>query len=90
MSCAASKSQFTHTTIEYIDCVTAVSKQRETYLPSLEEYIENRIVNIGLYPCLDLIPYAADIEISQEVLKHEAVQTIRYHVVRIVSLYVVK
>ncbi|KAF3484022.1 uncharacterized protein GIQ15_03346 [Arthroderma uncinatum] len=73
----ASKAQFQKTTIEYIDCLMEVSKQRETYLPSLEEYIEGRIINIGVYPTLDLIPYAADIEVSDEVLKHESLQTIR-------------
>ncbi|KAM5472794.1 hypothetical protein MauCBS54593_002506 [Microsporum audouinii] len=81
-----SKAQFLKTTVEYIECLMEVSKQREKYLPSLEEYIEGRIINIGVYPTLDLIPYASDIEVSDEVLKHESVQTIRYHVVRIISL----
>ncbi|KAK2820040.1 hypothetical protein FQN49_007781 [Arthroderma sp. PD_2] len=82
----ASKAQFIKTTVEYIDCLMEVSKQRETYLPSLQEYIDGRIINIGVYPTLDLIPYASDIEISDEVLQHESIQTIRYHVVRIISL----
>ncbi|EEH16237.2 hypothetical protein PABG_06324 [Paracoccidioides brasiliensis Pb03] len=82
----ASKEQFMDTTIEYVNCLFEVSKQRETYLPSIEEYIEGRIINIGVYPTLDLIPFASGIEIPQETLRHEAVQTIRYHVVRIVSL----
>ncbi|DAA74830.1 TPA_exp: Uncharacterized protein A8136_2248 [Trichophyton benhamiae CBS 112371] len=81
-----SKFQFQKTTVEYIDCLMEVSKQREKYLPSLDEYIEGRIINIGVYPTLDLIPYAADIEVSAEVLRHESVKTIRYHIVRIICL----
>lgn len=53
----ASKAQFMETTIEYVNSLFEVSKQRETYLPSVEEYIEGRIINIGVYPTLDLIPY---------------------------------
>ncbi|EZF25495.1 hypothetical protein H112_02224 [Trichophyton rubrum D6] len=83
-----SKAQFQKTTVEYIDCLMEVSKQREKYLPSLGEYIEGRIINIGVYPTLDLISYAADIEVSDEVLRHESVQTIRYHIVRIICLWV--
>nr|WFJ08646.1 sesquiterpene cyclase [Spiromastix sp.] len=81
-----SKEQFLKTTFEYVDYLFKVSKQRETYLPSVEQYIEERIINIGVYPTLDLIPFASPLEISAELLDHEAIQTIRYHVVRIVSL----
>jgi hypothetical protein len=42
--------------VDYVTCLTEVAKQRETYLPSVDEYLEGRIVNIGVYPTLDLIP----------------------------------
>ncbi|PGH10192.1 hypothetical protein AJ80_07551 [Polytolypa hystricis UAMH7299] len=80
------KGQFLTTTFEYVNYLFSVAKQRETYLPSVEQYIEERIVNIGVYPTLDLIPFASGIKVSNEILEHESIQTIRYHVVRIVCL----
>ncbi|KAK2806370.1 hypothetical protein FQN51_007414 [Onygenales sp. PD_10] len=80
------KEQFLETTIEYVNCLLSVSKKRETYLPPVEEYIEERIVNIGVYPTMDLIPFVSGLEISREIMQHKAMRTIRYHIVRIVTL----
>ncbi|KAL3483615.1 terpenoid synthase [Aspergillus germanicus] len=68
--------RFADSLYQYVEAVGEVQKSRMASLPSWDDYLENRLHNIAMFPCILAIEYAYDLKVPAWVIDSEPMQSI--------------
>ncbi|KAL2809161.1 terpenoid synthase [Aspergillus granulosus] len=68
--------RFADSLYEYVNAVGEVQKHRLARLPSWDDYLDNRLLNIAMFPCILAIEYSHDLKVPAWVIDSKEMQSI--------------